>query len=81
MGKLRPGVHPQIRFDLIPVTLVVADLFAAGANRDDAAQFLDFAERATQRIGLFADAMVSWAKRTTTAISPAITSSAIASAM
>ena len=38
----------DIRFQLIPVATIIADFFARGANRDEAAQGLDVRERGLQ---------------------------------
>jgi hypothetical protein len=45
MGELGVRVISHIDFDLGPVAVVVADLFAGGADGQQPAQGLDFGER------------------------------------
>ena len=62
MAETRLGVITDIRFDLLPVALVVADFFACSANRQQSAQRLHAAEGILQfndqlvffKLGLFA---------------------------
>ena len=48
MAELGLGMVANIDLDLIPVTLVVADLLAVHADWDDAAQGLDLLHRPPQ---------------------------------
>src|SRR5690348_3523917 len=45
VGELRVGARGQVRFDLAPVAAVVADLLAPGADRKQARQDLELADR------------------------------------
>src|SRR5213594_1844554 len=39
------GVPCEVMFDLLPIILVIADFFAVGADREDAAELFDFRQR------------------------------------
>src|SRR5947209_8349711 len=45
VAELGLGVLADVRLDLLPVVLVVADLLAVGADRQEAAELLDAGER------------------------------------
>src|SRR5262249_61431156 len=46
--KLRFGMLPYIGFDVFPIALVVADVFARGADRQKAAELFDGRQRRRQ---------------------------------
>jgi hypothetical protein len=48
MGEGGIGVVSDIRFNLLPITLVIANFLAGGANRQKAAQRFNVAQRLRQ---------------------------------